>query len=100
MDRQLMVNNIRGTAEAAKLYGMTIVVSSVNVASGLNKPIIPQLQEALNGLPVFDRTGVNAGKTKNLWKRKSNRPKETDYDCLMDRGLPGLPGFGCVTRRV
>ena len=66
MDRQLMVNNIRGTAEAAKLYGMPIVLSSVNVASGLNKPIIPQLQEALNGLPVFDRTGVNAWEDKEF----------------------------------
>ena len=69
MDRQLLVNNIRGTAEAAKLYGMPIVVSTANVASGLNKPIIPQLQEALNGIPVFDRTSLNA------WEDKEMIPK-------------------------
>jgi nicotinamidase-related amidase len=45
MDRQLLVNNIRGTAEAAKLYGMPIVVCTANVTTGRNKPIIPQLEK-------------------------------------------------------
>ncbi len=60
MDRQLLVNNICGTAEAAKLYGMPMVVSSANVTTGLNKPTIPQLEKRLNGIPVIDRTGLNA----------------------------------------
>jgi nicotinamidase-related amidase len=38
MDRQLLVNNIVGTAKAARTYGLPIVHSTVNVKTGLNKP--------------------------------------------------------------
>lgn len=40
MDRQLLVNNIVGTAKAAVAYGLPIVHSTVNVKTGLNKPPI------------------------------------------------------------
>jgi nicotinamidase-related amidase len=60
MDRQLLVNNIVGTAEMAVRYGLPIIHSTVNVKSGLNKPPIPQLQKVLNGYPTYDRTSINA----------------------------------------
>ncbi len=60
MDRQLMVNNIVGTAKAAIVYGLPIVHSTVNVKTGLNKPPISQLQKVLKDYPTYDRTTINS----------------------------------------
>jgi nicotinamidase-related amidase len=40
MDRRTLVANITAVARTAKLYGMPIVLSAVNVATGLNQPTI------------------------------------------------------------
>lgn len=60
MDRQLLVNNIVGTAKAAVAYGLPIVHSTVNVKTGLNKPPIPQLRKVLDAFPTYDRTTINS----------------------------------------
>ncbi|MFZ5889693.1 MAG: hydrolase [Myxococcota bacterium] len=60
MDRQLLVNNIVGTARAAVAYGLPIVHSTVNVKTGLNKPPIPQLRKVLEKFPTYDRTTINS----------------------------------------
>ncbi|WP_201313486.1 hydrolase [Dyella sp. EPa41] len=60
MDRQLLVNNIVGTAKAAVTYGLPIVHSTVNVKTGLNKPPIPQLRKVLDTFPTYDRTSINS----------------------------------------
>jgi nicotinamidase-related amidase len=60
MDRQLLVNNIVGVAKAAKLFGLPIVHSTVNVETGLNQPPIPQLRKVLRDEPTYDRTSINS----------------------------------------
>jgi nicotinamidase-related amidase len=60
MDRQLLVNNIVGTAKAAVAYGLPIVHSTVNVKTGRNKPPIGQLRKVLGNYPTYDRTSINA----------------------------------------
>ena len=60
MDRQLLVNNIVGASKAAVAYGLPIVHSTVNVKTGLNKPPIPQVRKALEGIPTYDRTTINS----------------------------------------
>lgn len=60
MDRQLLVNNIVGTAKAAVAYGLPIVHSTVNVKTGLNKPPIPHLRRVLDQFPTYDRTTINS----------------------------------------
>ena len=60
MDRQLMVNHIVGCARAAVVYGLPIIHSTVNVKTGLNKPPIPQVRKALEGVPTIDRTSINS----------------------------------------
>lgn len=60
MDRQLLVDNIVGTAKAGLAYGLPIVHSTVNVKTGLNKPPIPQLRKVLDKLPTYDRTSINS----------------------------------------
>ncbi|MDB5395643.1 MAG: hydrolase [Rhodospirillales bacterium] len=58
MERRELVSNV--VAEAAKLYGLPIVLSSVNVETGLNKLTIHQLTDILPGITPIDRTSVNA----------------------------------------
>ncbi|KQU75886.1 amidase [Aminobacter sp. DSM 101952] len=60
MDRQLLLNNIVGTAKAAVAYGLPIVHSTVNVKTGLNKPPVPQLRRVLSDFPTYDRTTINS----------------------------------------
>ncbi len=60
MDRQLMINNIVGACKAAVAYGLPIIHSTVNVKTGLNKPPIPQVRKALEGVPTIDRTTINS----------------------------------------
>lgn len=60
MDRQLLINNIVGTAKASVAYGLPIVHTTVNVKTGVNKPPIPQLRKVLGKFPTYDRTTINS----------------------------------------
>jgi nicotinamidase-related amidase len=60
MDRRTLVSNIVAVARIAKLYGLPIVLSTVNVKTGLNQPTIHQLQELFPTVESFDRTTINA----------------------------------------
>jgi nicotinamidase-related amidase len=60
MDRRDLVMNIVAVARTAKLYGVPIVLSTVNVKTGVNQPTIPQLAKVLDGIEALDRTTINA----------------------------------------
>ena len=60
MDHRTLIHNIVAVAKMAKLYGVPIISSTVNVKTGRNKPTIKQLREVLDGLESFDRTTINA----------------------------------------
>lgn len=60
MDRDELVFNIVSTAKAAMNYKLPIVHSTVNVATGKNKPPIQQLAEVLGDHPTYDRTTINS----------------------------------------
>jgi nicotinamidase-related amidase len=60
MDRRALVANITAVARTAKLYGLPIVLSTVNVATGRNQPTIHQLTEVLGDVRAIDRTAINA----------------------------------------
>ncbi len=60
MDRDLLVKNIVSTVKIARLFGLPIVHSTVNVKSGRNAPTIAPLAELLSDHPPFDRTSINA----------------------------------------
>jgi len=60
MDRDLLVKNIVSTVKIARLFGLPIVHSTVNVKSGRNKPTIAPLAELLGDNPPIDRTSINA----------------------------------------
>src|ERR1700716_4001766 len=60
MDPDLLRKNIVSTVKAARAFGLPIVHSTVNVASGQQQPTIPELAELLEDSPPIDRTGVNS----------------------------------------
>ena len=60
MERQLLVSNIVRATKAATLYGLPIVHSAVNVATGINKPAIKAVRTLLENVPTYDRTSINA----------------------------------------
>ena len=60
MERQRLVSNILRASKAALLYGLPIVHSTVNVATGINKPAITPLRTLLDKVPTYDRTSINA----------------------------------------
>ena len=60
MDRDLLLENIVSTAKTANAFGIPIVHSTVNVASGREQPTVPELAELLEDYPPIDRTTLNA----------------------------------------
>ena len=60
MDQDLLLENIVATVKTARAFGLPIVHSTVNVASGQQQPTVPELAELLEDSPPLDRTTVNS----------------------------------------
>jgi len=60
MDHDELVFNIVHTTKAALTYKLPIVLSTVNVSNGSNKPTIAPLMEVLGDITAYDRTTINA----------------------------------------
>jgi nicotinamidase-related amidase len=66
MDRKQMVANVVRVAKLAKLYGLPVILSTVNVKTGWNKPTIAPLRDVLHGVVENDRTTINAWEDKEF----------------------------------
>src|SRR3546814_3758746 len=55
-----LVTNITALARIGKLYELPTVLTTVNVKTGLNQPIIRQITDVLTGIDPIDRTSINA----------------------------------------
>jgi nicotinamidase-related amidase len=60
MDPAVLLENIVTTVKTAKLFGLPIVHSTVNVSSGQNQPTVPELGDLLADSPPVDRTSINS----------------------------------------
>jgi nicotinamidase-related amidase len=60
MDRQDLVDNIVLVARTAVTFGLPVVLSTVNVATGANQPTVPELRAVLGSVDELDRTSINA----------------------------------------
>src|ERR1700680_2002027 len=60
MDPDLLLKNIVSTVKTARAFGLPIVHSTVNVASGQQQPTVPDLAELLEDSPPIDRTSINS----------------------------------------
>ena len=66
MDRDLLLKNVVSTAKVAKLFGLPIVHSTINVRTGRGKPTLPPLAEVLADNPPIDRTTINSWEDENF----------------------------------
>jgi nicotinamidase-related amidase len=60
MDHELLLENAVSTVRTVKTFGVPVVHSTVNVASGQVEPTLPDLAELLEDDPPLDRTTVNS----------------------------------------
>src|SRR6202051_826213 len=60
MDQQQLVQNSVRVARLATTYGLPIILSTVNVKTGINQPTIQPLLKVLPGIPESDRTTINS----------------------------------------
>src|SRR3984885_6236477 len=59
IDHGLLLKNVVTTVKVAKLFGVPIVHSTINVANGQG-PTLPGLAEELADYPPIDRTAINS----------------------------------------
>src|SRR6202008_964081 len=60
-DQDLLLRNAVSTVRTVKAYGVPVVHSTVNVASGQQQPTVPELAELVRDTPPLDRTTMNSG---------------------------------------
>ena len=60
LDQELLVNNIVTVAKTAIAYNLPVILSTVNVQTGENKPTVQPLLDVLGNVKSFDRTTINA----------------------------------------
>src|ERR1700749_4767624 len=60
MDRDLLVKNATSTVRTIKTFGVPVVHSTVNVATGRGGPTLPELSGLLEDGKPLDRTTVNS----------------------------------------
>ena len=87
IDRRDLVLNIVAVARTAKLYGVPVVLSTVNVKTGANQPTIHQLADVLDGRGL-DRTTINAWRTASsavAVRPQDSHDRAVDEACLAFR---------------
>lgn len=60
MDHEELVKNIVTVSKLARGFNIPVILSTVNVESGINKPTIKQLKDVLSDVDEIDRTTVNS----------------------------------------
>jgi nicotinamidase-related amidase len=60
MDRDLLVKNAVSTVRIVKAFGVPVVHSTINVATGRGKPTLPELAGLLSNDKPLDRTTTNS----------------------------------------
>ncbi len=60
MERHQLIANVVTAARTARLSGLPVVLSTVNVETGRDQPTIHQLTDELPGAAALDRTPTHA----------------------------------------
>src|SRR5260370_16288237 len=60
MDRDLLVKNAVSTVRTIKTFGVPVVHSTINVATGRGQPTLPELADLLKDDKPLDRTTTNS----------------------------------------
>jgi len=59
-DRDMLVRNVVSMAKVGKLFGLPVVLSTVNVKAGINEPMIKPITDVFPYIEPIDRTAINA----------------------------------------
>jgi nicotinamidase-related amidase len=97
MDRQLLVDNMVRVATTAKIFGLPIVLSTVNVKTGYNLPTIPPLKKVLPEQLELDRTQINAWEDKEFNEAvKATKRKKLVMCALWTEACLTFPGLDAL----
>jgi nicotinamidase-related amidase len=84
-------HNVVALAKAAKALNLPIIVTTT-ARDSMWGPTFPELVEALPGVPIIDRSSVNAfDDPKNHSGHHGDRPQEADLRGHLPRSLCGVP---------
>jgi nicotinamidase-related amidase len=75
--------HVRLLARTAKAFNVPVVLSTVGVGAGFNRPTLPSILAELTGVPVIDRTSMNAFEDRAF----SDAVKKTGRKRLIIAGL-------------
>lgn len=68
MNRATLVSNMILVAKLAKYYSLPVILSTVNVKTGINKETIPLIRKELGDVKSYDRTSINAWEDKEFYE--------------------------------
>jgi len=76
IDRQLLINNVVGLAKAGQAFDIPTILTAVE-SKGFSGAIWPQLQDALPGVPIIERSSMNSWEDEKFVEavRKTGRRK-------------------------
>lgn len=77
MPREKLIHSIVTVAKLIRAFKIPVILSTVNVQTGINKPTIPRLAKVLESIPSYDRTSINAWEDKEFVEavKATNRKK-------------------------
>ena len=92
-DQDLLLRNAVSTVRTVKAYGVPVVHSTVNVASGQQQPTVPELAELVQDDEPLDRTDDElVGRRPVRRCCSGDRPTKTHPLRPVDRDLHGVRG--------
>jgi nicotinamidase-related amidase len=59
-DKDTLIRNVVSMAQLGKLFGLPVVLSTVNVKTGINEPMIKPITDVFPYIEPIDRTAINA----------------------------------------
>lgn len=68
MDKLTLITNMGFLADLAKSFKLPVILSTVNVRTGVNKDTIPEIHQHLEGIVSYDRTTINAWEDKEFYE--------------------------------
>jgi nicotinamidase-related amidase len=83
MDREVLADNIVRVAKTAKAFGLPIVLTTVNVKTGINKPMIQALKVLDLGMDPIDRTVINAWEDADFYAAVSAAKRKKLVMCAL-----------------
>lgn len=83
MPRNQLLSNIVAVTELAKAFDIPIVLSTVNVRTGVNKETVSPLLNVLKDIPSYDRTSINAWEDKEFNEAVKNTGRKKLIMCAL-----------------